>query len=458
VRRLGSNIQVTVAVVLGVALILIFAGYAAFRGLGSPSVPSGDIALVKDAPNGDVTKAEFEADIQQTAAQQGLPKPPKPSDPQYPTIRDAAINDLLLSRWIRGEAQDRGIEVSETEVSDQLDQLIKQQFGGQQQFQSFLKQSGFSEQDAHDRVELSLLANRLQEAIVPQQPSIDADLIKNYYEANIDQFKQPETRDFREIFNKDQAKVEQAQTILQKDDSAKSWETVASKYSTDPTSNKTGGLRKNVAEGQSDPTVDQQVFSAPEGQLVGPFQAGTGSQAGYYLIEVEQVNAAKTSSLTDVSKQIEQQLVSITQQQAAQNFQTDFIDKWSSRTFCAAGYVTDHCANFVPTSQQVPGSAAVASVQPVAPGSAASFSPTPPTGTAQGPCGFTDPTAKPPLVCAISGTSAAPQGATGAGGVIGPSGAPVPPGSVPPGSAPPGSVPPGSAPPPSSAPPPPPGG
>src|SRR6478609_8262497 len=81
-----------------------------------PSVPSGAVAVVEDAPDGTISKAEFGSALKQTAARQGLPKPPSPSGPLYPTLRDTAMSAVLLSRWVRGEAEERGITVSNAEV------------------------------------------------------------------------------------------------------------------------------------------------------------------------------------------------------------------------------------------------------------------------------------------------------------------------------------------------------
>jgi foldase protein PrsA len=406
---------------------------AASAGLGPPDVPSGDIAVVEDAPNGDITQDEFDLTLEQTAKRQGLPKVPATDDPQYTTLRDSAISDLLLSRWISGEAEERGLSVSDTEVADQLAQIKKQQFGGEKQFQKFLESQGFSQQDAIDRVRLQLLSDQIQKEVLPDTSTpeatdklVSSDEIQNYYDANVAQFQQPETRDVRLILNKDQAQVEKAKAALGTDPTADDWKKVAAKYSTDQATKGTGGLRQAVAQGQSEPTLDTQIFDAPTGQLVGPFK----SESGYYLIEVEKVTPAKTTPLSDVSDQIKQQLVAAKQQQIASNFETDFVDKWTSRTFCADGYTVDRCENFEAPAVPTQGGAFVASTRPVAPGQATVFGTA--AGLPQGPI-------QPP-----------PKGGTPI--PLGTPGAPLPPGAAPPGTAPPGTAPP-SAPPPGTAPP-----
>ena len=423
-----------VAVVLAAALAITFAGYAIGRGLGAPDIPSDAVAVVDDAPNGTITKADFDAALKQAAARQGVKQVPKPSDPQYASLRDAAMSDLLLTRWVQGEAADRGITVSDTEVRSRLQQIKKQQFKSKQQYQQFLKQSGFTPQDALYRTELQLLSGRIQAEVLPQNPSVSESEVTNYYNANIAQFKQPETRDVRQIFNKDKAKVEQAKALLSKDDSAQSWKKVAARFSADPATKDNGGLRQGVTPGQSETIVDQAIFSAPQQQLVGPIKG----QDAYYLIEVEKITPATTTPLSDVTSQIKQQLSQGEQQDIGTRFQTAFTGKWTSRSYCAPGYVMDRCANFTPSDACVgddPGeqggnagcAAFVTSTVPVEPGKAAVF----PGQTAQNlPQGPIKPRSNQAVFPQAPG--GAPPGAAPPGGAP-PGGATQPPSGTPPG-------------------------
>jgi parvulin-like peptidyl-prolyl isomerase len=427
-----ANKWIVLAVFGGLfAILFIWVGVA--NGIGNPSVPSGDVAVVEGAPDGTISTADFQLGLKQIAAAQGVQKVPSPSDPQYATLRDATMSDLLLTRWIGGEAEERGITVSNTEVSS----YIKQQFGGTAKFLKEAKAAKFTPAQARARVRNAiLLPQEIQKQVLPSSPTVSSDEVNQFYEANQSQFQQPETRDVRQIVNKDQAKVARAKALLSKDDSAQSWKKVAAKYSTDRTTKGNGGLRQGVAKGQSEPVADSQIFSAPQGQLVGPFKG----QAGYYLIEVDSITPAKTTPLASVSSQIQQQLSQGLQQQIAQNFQQDFTDKWTMRTFCASGYVTDRCANF--TAQDScngddPGEtgnldktgcqAVVPSTRPVSAGQATVFPGESAQGLAQGP---------------QTGSTASAQP-----GVIGPGGAPqLPPGAAPQGTAPQGAAPQGAAP------------
>lgn len=411
---------------------ILFAWVGVADGIGQPSVPSGDVALVQDAPDGNISQSDFNAALQQTALGQGITKVPKPSDPQYATLRDAAMSNLITERWVAGEASERGITASDTDIQN----YIKQNIGGPAAFKKAAKQAGFSTSEAKNQIRLIILGQSLQKDVVgTTPPSVPQETVQNFYDANKAQFTQPETRDVREILNKDKGQIEQAKAALEKNDSASNWKAVASKYSTDKATKSNGGLRKGVAQGQSEPALDQQIFAAPTGQLVGPFKG----QAGYYVIEVDKVTPASVTPLSKVETQIKQQLAQGLQQEKVSQVQASITAKWASRTFCASGFVVQQCSNFTPPSTQSQGAPPVLSSSAVNPGQATTFPGQPPQALPQGP---QYPAAKQPSA-------------------IGPGGAPtLPPGAAPPsGAPPPGSAPPsGTAPPPSGTAPPPSGG
>ena len=83
-------------VVFGALLVALFVIVAVAQGIGDPSVPADAIAVVEDAPDGTITKEEFDRALAQTAARQGLKEVPKTTDPQYQPLADAAESDLLL--------------------------------------------------------------------------------------------------------------------------------------------------------------------------------------------------------------------------------------------------------------------------------------------------------------------------------------------------------------------------
>lgn len=400
-----------VAAVLAVFLAVFFVIVAIAQGIGHPSPSSDEAAVVEDAPDGHITIDQFNTALEQTALGQGLQQVPKPSDPQYATLKDTAMANLITSHWIEGEAADRGITASDTDIQN----WIKQNIGGPSQFKQAAKQAGFTEAEARDQARVIVLSQELQKEVIPTgTPSVSDDLVRQFYDANKAQFTQPETRDVRQIVNKDKAKVEQAKAILEKDDSDASWKKVAAKYSTDKATNANGGLRQGVAQGQSEPAVDQQIFSGSvtTNQLIGPFEG----QNGWYLIEVEKVTPESVTPLSKLESQIKQQLAQGEQQQIASTAQKSITDKWTSRTFCASGYVVQQCANYTPPPATTPGAPPVTSSGAVNPGQTTVFPGQAPQALPQGPQ-YPAPKQQ-PAVLGPGGAPALPPGAAPPGGTV----------------------------------------
>jgi parvulin-like peptidyl-prolyl isomerase len=228
-------------------------------GFGGPSLPDGAAANVEEVSNGEITREEFEGGLETAAARQGVRQVPEEGTPQYDLVADEAMADLLLGRWVRGEAEERGIEVTDTEVDRELQQIIDQQFGSRQQFDRFLEQNAFTEEEALERVELQLLSQGIQEEAVPEGIEVSDEEIETYYDENIEQFQTPETRDVRTILTPDEAEAEEALSELEADDSPRSWEAVAEEFSrarTNPSSTRRSSPRPRASwSARSRPTA-----------------------------------------------------------------------------------------------------------------------------------------------------------------------------------------------------------
>lgn len=422
------------ALVFAGALVIVVALVAATTGIARPGVPGGSVAIVDDVDNGEVTRDDYDRGLEQAAARLGLKEVPPPSDPQFAQINDETMQGLLLAIWAEGEAKDRGIEVTDADVQAELADIQKS-FKDEKEFAKVVEQSKFctEEEIANDtppeecadvinQARLLALQRELSAAFATE-PTVSDEEIQDFYDANIDSFKTPATRDARVILNEDQRQVEAAQADLEglspdDPDYAKEWKAAASKYSQDQASKDRGGLLQGLVEGQGDPQLDQQVFDAEVGELVGPFE----TDRGFYLVQVVSETPATTQPLDEASAAIEQQLVSARQQAQQTEVQNKFIEKWQARTKCIDEVMMQFCDGFVPPeAETVPGQPPAAEPAPVNPNS-----PIEP-GTATLSIDGSTQTGAPqsPLV-PVPDAAAATQGALPEGAIpVGPDGAPT---------------------------------
>lgn len=337
-RRLGL-------VTFGVAFLLLFLVVAISEGIGDPSVPSGSIALVEDAPGdiGDITQERFDHALEQAAAQAGVKKVPKPGDPQYDELKETALNGLFESIWLQGLADERGVTVSDQELEDELKKVKKESFKSEAEFKKFLKEQKYTQADVDERILLQKLSGEIQAEVSEEAPKPSEREVENYYEAaKSTQFTTPPSRDLRLIVNKDEEKAKQALAALEKDNTAKNWAKVAKKYSEDPATKGKGGKQEAVQEGTLEEPLDKAVFAAIEGQIEGPVDA----PRGFTLFEVTKSSPESVQELKDVKSQIESTLAQRNEQEFFAAFVSDFNTTWTGRTFCADDYTTERCINF----------------------------------------------------------------------------------------------------------------
>jgi foldase protein PrsA len=325
-------------------LVLLFVGFAIAQGIGNPSVPSGDVAIVEDAPEGTgtISEKDLEHAIEIAAAKAQIKSVPKPGDEKYEELQETALGELFDVVWIQGLGEEMGISVTSKEVAQELEKLKKQAFKTEKQYEEFLKESHYTTKDVDQLVKVQILSTKIQEQLKEEGSAPSSREIEEFYEeAKASQFTTPESRDIRIVVNKDKGKAEEAKAALEKDSSVKSWEKVAKKYSTDPSTKGKGGLQSGVSEGQLSEPLNAEIFKAEQGDLGGPVK----ESRGYVVFEVATIKKEKISSLEEVKSQISSQLEEQASQQAFARFLRNYNSTWTSRTFCADGFRIKRCAN-----------------------------------------------------------------------------------------------------------------
>jgi parvulin-like peptidyl-prolyl isomerase len=338
VKRLGL-------LVFGVTFVVLFLIVAIAEGIGHSSVPSGAVAIVEDTPAdiGEISNADFERALLQTAAQSGEKKAPKPGDEKYDEFKETALGGLLDMIWIQGEADEMGVSVTQKEIADELKKLKKENFKSESEYKKFLKEAKYTQADVDQRVKAQIIGTQIQKQITEGAPTPSQGEIEDYYAAaKATQFTQPATRDVRVVLNKDKGKAEKATATLEEDDSPKSWKKVAGEFSEDPTTKSIGGLQKSVSEATFEEPLGAQIFGTPENQVKGPVK----TTRGYYVFEVENTNPETVQTLGDVEAQIKSQLEQQAQQESFGTFVANYTARWRSRTFCASDFTIERCANF----------------------------------------------------------------------------------------------------------------
>jgi foldase protein PrsA len=304
-------------------------------------------------PNAAKTAAIPDApDFKQCAAQKAktAPKPakgqPEPTEAsfvaqckqEYDQFKTEVLGFLIRSTWLDQEAAKQGVKVSDAELNKQIDAIKKQQFTQKGSYEKFLQNAGLTNEDVLFQQRIRELQDKITAKVTKGKDKVTDAQIAAYYNKNKSRFASPERRDLRIVLTKDKAKAEQAKKALQ---SGESWKSVAKKYSVDQASKNQGGKLSGVAKGQQEKALDDAVFAASKGKLVGPVK----TQFGWYVFDVSDITKAKQQSLEDSKASIKQILSSQGQQGALKKFGDDYRKRYKAETDCRKGYQVDDCKN-----------------------------------------------------------------------------------------------------------------
>jgi foldase protein PrsA len=257
---------------------------------------------------------------------------------EYEQLRNQVLQLLISFQWIQGEADAMEIKVTDAEVKKAFEEQKKQSFPKEEDYKKFIQQSGQSNEDIIQRVKLDLLSNKIRDKVVKGKDKVSDKAISDFYNKNKARFAQPEKRDLRVVLTKTKANADKAHAALESGDS---WKAVTKKYSIDDTSKAAGGKLPAQAKGTLDKELDEAVFSAKKGELVGPVK----TQYGYYVFTVSAVTEASQQTLAEAKETIKQTLQSQEQQKALDTFVKDFTKRWKDKTECSENYKTTDCKN-----------------------------------------------------------------------------------------------------------------
>ena len=270
---------------------------------------------------------------------------------EYEALRTQTLQLLVSVQWIEGEAKEMGVKVSDAEFKKSFEQQKKQAFPKDADYAKFLKTSGQTQADIDQQVRQELLRKKIIDKVTKGKDKVSDAQIKKFYDQNKARFAQPERRDLRIVLTKTKAKADQAKRAL---DGGESFSKVAKRLSIDQASKSQGGKLPGVAKGQQEKALDNAIFKAAKGKLVGPVK----TQFGYYVLEVTKITPASQQTLDQAKATIKQTLAAQNQQKALEKFAKDYQKRWREKTECRKEFTTPECKNGpnpTPTPTQAPG-------------------------------------------------------------------------------------------------------
>ena len=126
--------------------------------------------------------AEFETTKQMVTAQYGIDIESEENQALIPQLQQQTIQNMISQEALAQEAENQGLEVSEEEIEDSIEQL-KEQFGGEEGYDEALAQENLTEEELKDMLRQEQLTTTLIENNVSYDSiNVTEEELTNYYE------------------------------------------------------------------------------------------------------------------------------------------------------------------------------------------------------------------------------------------------------------------------------------
>ena len=308
---------------------LVLLAAACGGGGGGGSVSNSDAAVV----NGDhITRAELDSRLTQAGCSYKLQKKtfPKAGSAEYQAIQQQILQSLVQRTEVLQKAPSVGATVSDKQLEDQLAQIKKQYFGGdEKKYQAELKRDCVTDSQVRGDLRANMLSDAVFQKVTAGLAVSDAQA-KEYYTTHPQNYTQPQSREVRHILVKDKATADKLYAQIK---GGADFAALAKKYSQDPGS-KTQGGNLTISKGQTVPQFDQVAFTLKTGEVSKPVK----TQFGWHIIQaLKPATPRKSTPFAQVKESIRQQLLQQKRNAAATAWLAKLKKDYASKVSYATG-------------------------------------------------------------------------------------------------------------------------
>ena len=309
---------------------------------GGDAVPSGAVAVVDGT---EISRTELDQLVERAKRAYEAQKQefPKVGTPEYQNVQTQYVAFLVQREEFEKEAEALGVEITEKDVDEGLDEFVKSRFeGDRKKFEKALADQGFTEDEFRETIRTGVLSQKLFDVVTKDVAVTDADIVASYTQ-NSSQYVTQESRDVRHILvseKSDGEKVDFAKSKAEADriyaelKGGADFAALAKELSDDPGSKETGG-KLTITRGQTVPEFDKTAFELEEGVVSSPVK----TTYGYHVIEaLSPVRKAETTPLAKVRASIKATLL----QEKRTNTMTEWVEnltkEYQDKVSYAAGF------------------------------------------------------------------------------------------------------------------------
>lgn len=231
------------------------------------------------------------------------------------------LDALIVEKIVDFEVEKENIEITDEEVQADIDSM-KEQYGGEEQFNMALAQSGMTEDDLKEDIKMNL---RLKKLVDPYLEISEED-IQAYFEENKEKLGQPEQVKASHILVESE---ETANEVKAKLNDGEDFAELAGEYSIDPGSKDNGGELGYFGRGRMVPEFEEASFNLEVGKISEPVKTSN----GYHIIKVEDKKEAKEATFEDSKEEIKDILANQQMGEAYQQWYTNVYEEYDIENY-----------------------------------------------------------------------------------------------------------------------------
>lgn len=307
--------KISCLLTIAITVVCMMAVSSAFGGT-KKNQSEEKVAVVNGVP---IEKGEFDGEvflIQKTVLGLGRPL----SCEQVASIRKEVLESMIRRELLGQAARKSGIKPDENAVNKEIN-LLRQQFPDETEYKNELSRRGVNEEVLHDRMIRNNLVQRYVDKEFADKAKVTDKELQDYYQKNIDLFKQPFQMRVSHIFiqsdpkGSDSRKKElrgKAEKILNNLKDDQDFAALAREYSDGPTKN-SGGDLGYLRKGQLEKQFESKVMALKKGEITDIIETGY----GFHIFKVTDIKPETILAYESVKEKVKKFLVDEKIKQAA---------------------------------------------------------------------------------------------------------------------------------------------
>jgi parvulin-like peptidyl-prolyl isomerase len=256
-----------------------------------------------------ITRSEYMRRLSADLEQIERTTPPEAVEARKAERRQSLLDEMISELLIRDRTDRLGMGVSDQEVAQAIERL-KAQYGieGEEEFAASLAQAGMTRLEMESRLRDTLRSNKLFARELRARSELTDRELRRRYAREQERYRRPERARVREIIllipdTTDSVIVERLETRAREAHEraleGEPFETLVAEYSESP-SREEGGAIGVVARGELLPALDQAVFAADAGAVVGPIR----TRFGFHLLRIDERIPSEIPAFDEIKERL----------------------------------------------------------------------------------------------------------------------------------------------------------